>query len=465
MKAARNHNRLSRDALYNLHEIVYDSDFVRYISTYPDLVVIMYNNETMEMFRHILTTSDVPQQLSYDTTFTLGDFYLSVVLFRQTEFESNPVIPLAFMLHERKTKTTHDVLWQHLRVACPELASTNNVNITTDGELAITSAIRDAFPSLPHFFCWNHVLQDAKRWLSSHGSKSADETRFNLDCMRDLFKCESHAAYTAKLIPLLSKWSQPFSAYFTDNIHKVITSIGSWCLRNHGFSEITTNQSESFNAVLKRLQDWKEVPVDVMALSLFRLTQFTVVEVLRGRVNTGEYHLREELQDAYRGTSATVPTATRPEDIVERIRQSTASKTTTAAAVPSTDDDVNEVSEAIDGTVSERATDVILRDAISLNAKLATFVVSGTTEPRVVRLFPKTTCSCPATSCCYHILAAKRAIGLDVVVKRKTVNLTQLRRNTRKRVDKTSGRKRPRPADVDVVQAGGSHFTQVRGSQ
>jgi len=31
--------------------------------------------------------------------------------------------------------------------------------------------------------------------------------------------------------------------------------------------------------------------------------------------------------------------------------------TTTAAAVSSTDDDVNEVSEAIDGTVSERATE------------------------------------------------------------------------------------------------------------
>ena len=33
------------------------------------------------------------------------------------------------------------------------------------------------------------------------------------------------------------------------------------------------------------------------------------------------------------------------------------------------------------------------------------------------------------------------------------LNLTQLRRNKRKRPDKTAGRKRPRTADIDVVAA------------
>ena len=36
---------------------------------------------------------------------------------------------------------------------------------------------------------------------------------------------------------------------------------------------------------------------------------------------------------------------------------------------------------------------------------------------------------------------------------KRVLNLTQLRRNRRKRPDKTSGRKRPRTADVDVVAA------------
>jgi len=115
----------------------------------------------------------------------------------------------------------------------------------------------------------------------------------------------------------------------------------------------------------------------------------------------------------------------------------------------------------IDSTVNERAAD-IARDAILLNAKLSTFVVSGTTEPRVVRLFPKTTCSCPAAGGCYHIAAAKRAVGIDDTQKRRVLNLTQLRRNTRKRPDKTSGRKRPRTADVDVVAAGDGDDEQLQ---
>ena len=46
------------------------------------------------------------------------------------------------------------------------------------------------------------------------------------------------------------------------------------------------------------------------------------------------------------------------------------------------------------------------------------------------------------------------AVGMADINERKTLNLTQLRNNSRKRVDKTCGRKRPRAADVDVVGAG-----------
>jgi len=46
------------------------------------------------------------------------------------------------------------------------------------------------------------------------------------------------------------------------------------------------------------------------------------------------------------------------------------------------------------------------------------------------------------------------AAGLDETTKKTTVNLTQLRKNVRKRPDKTSNRKRPRVNDTDVVAAG-----------
>ena len=58
------------------------------------------------------------------------------------------------------------------------------------------------------------------------------------------------------------------------------------------------------------------------------------------------------------------------------------------------------------------------------------------------------TCTCPSTTTCYHILACRLSLGLKVEDKRSAVNLTQLRRNARKRVEKKCGRRCPRPGDA-----------------
>lgn len=47
-----------------------------------------------------------------------------------------------------------------------------------------------------------------------------------------------------------------------------------------------------------------------------------------------------------------------------------------------------------------------------------------------VRLFPTPKCTCPSSTTCCHVIAAKRSVGLDVCV-RKPLNLTELRKNSR----------------------------------
>ena len=46
------------------------------------------------------------------------------------------------------------------------------------------------------------------------------------------------------------------------------------------------------------------------------------------------------------------------------------------------------------------------------------------------RLFPTESCTCPCSTVCCHIIAAKRSIGLEVT-KRRVVKLSTLRRNAR----------------------------------
>ena len=120
-KRERNKQRLSRDALYNLHEFAYDSGFIHKICTFPDLSVICYNQDVVAVFNSLLSTSAQSATptivITYDTTFNLGDFYLSILLFRETEFEPSPIIPLAYYIHERKLQATHDEFFGHIRCA------------------------------------------------------------------------------------------------------------------------------------------------------------------------------------------------------------------------------------------------------------------------------------------------------------------------------------------------------------
>jgi hypothetical protein len=109
----------------------------------------------------------------------------------------------------------------------------------------------------------------------------------------------------------------------------------------------------------------------------------------------------------------------------------------------SVDDDDAEPSNVVTNsqpTLHERANEVIRSDHISLDPKLAVFTVIGTSEPQAVQLFSNTSCSCPAKSNCYHMLAASMAIGMHCEEPKKPLNLTQLHRNQRKCPDKTSTR-------------------------
>jgi hypothetical protein len=86
--------------------------------------------------------------------------------------------------------------------------------------------------------------------------------------------------------------------------------------------------------------------------------------------------------------------------------------------------------------------------------RLGSFTVVGSKgDTYSVKLFPKEKCQCPSTARCYHIIAALMSVGAYEPEKKRTINLTQLKVNSRKRLDKKSGTKKPRAADVDIEPA------------
>lgn len=163
--------RFTHDALYNVHELAYDLDgFVAKITTYPDLVLICGSQSIVsEMDRVLQCRSSAPQLLSYDTTFQLGDFYLSPLLFRHIAFTSSPVIPALFLIHEKKSQNAHEELMKHVRKVISGLKGhEKSIPIVTDEEMAICNAIDIHLPFLHRLKCWNHTVNAVKVSINVH---------------------------------------------------------------------------------------------------------------------------------------------------------------------------------------------------------------------------------------------------------------------------------------------------------
>ena len=109
--------RLSHDSAYNFFEMAFDTQvFVHKVESYPDLLVICGHQSLIdELDRIIQAELDFPNFLSYDTTFCLGDICASPFLFCHVIFDSSPVIPAAYLLHECKFEKAHEAFMTFIK--------------------------------------------------------------------------------------------------------------------------------------------------------------------------------------------------------------------------------------------------------------------------------------------------------------------------------------------------------------
>lgn len=463
--------RLSHDSLYNLHCLAYDMEdsYFLKIVTYPDLIVICGHQFLGQELNLILeTNSPSPQLLSYDTTFLLGDFYVSSLCFRHVLFKENPVIPAFFMLHDRKLQYCHEQFFKSISEKVPNLRKNSTKPIVTDEEVGIINALRVVLPNTPRLRCWNHLIRASKRWLSSHGALSLDIAVYLSD-LRSLLHSASEEEYQMSIKKMENKWSAAFFEYFVQNVHPNMSELGRWAIEKYSvyspYSGVTSNQAESLNKVLKQLQSWKEAPIDSMVLSLHYLQCFYTVELHRGFNKLGNYNLHSmfsevEFVPPIEASQHVIP----PDKIVERIKAESINNDGfseraehrdewNASASTTTSLPQQIASPAL--SQKEKARKVIEDGNITFEPKLSVFNVKGSNAVQVVQLFPVPKCSCPSSSNCYHILAAKMSLGYEESMLNnplKKISLTQLKRNSRKPLKK-SGRKKPRLGDYEIEPA------------
>ena len=99
--------------------------------------------------------------------------------------------------------------------------------------------------------------------------------------------------------------------------------MGYWALKECSTDHLlTTNQAESFNAVLKRFTKNEKLAVDLMVLKLYEISKHFERRTARGLANIGEYTLLEHLRPQYARQEIQLPNSETSTDIINRIRSS-----------------------------------------------------------------------------------------------------------------------------------------------
>lgn len=210
-------NRLSRDAIVNLHALAYeDSSFIHVITTFPDLIVVCGLLEIVQELKLCLQTSPKNQQhLSYDTTFNMGDFFVSPIIFKHTMFTQKPTIPALFLLHEKKFAAHHKTIFEILEQIIESKSLLKDVPIVVDMEPGIVKALKST--DLKIIGCWRHLNDDNKRWVAKHGGNTDDKTVYT-DHLYELLNCTTEEKFQETLDLKKVIWDEAYQTYFFDQI-------------------------------------------------------------------------------------------------------------------------------------------------------------------------------------------------------------------------------------------------------
>lgn len=142
--------------------------------------------------------------------------------------------------------------------------------------------------------CWNYFFKALERWVRTHKGKNVDIMTYRAS-LKKLLKCETKEEFNVTLKKESVLWDPAFKDHFETNIIPELDYLGRWILEPLGhycpYSVITTNCSEGMNNLMKSLNDYNEIPIDVAVLTFFKLSSYYINEIRRGFCNKGLINL------------------------------------------------------------------------------------------------------------------------------------------------------------------------------
>ncbi len=222
-------------------------------------------------------------KLFYDTTFSFGRVYATVLTFVNGRYEGGPVMPLAVNLHERKFKSSHQLFWARIVGDLPALQKYRFPLIIDDAEPAVHLAVRSQAPNLVQLEAWTHRFRDIDTHLRSKGY-GEEAIRYYKACVNYLLKSESKQAMHDRFRKEFeSVWPKDFVYYYRQRLLPRSGRLGRWAMlkmniRDELFLCPHANPQDEFHALCGRFAGWEQLSVSQLTRAFYFLFLFYVTE-------------------------------------------------------------------------------------------------------------------------------------------------------------------------------------------
>ncbi len=279
-------------------------------------------------------------------------------------------------------------------------------------------------------------------WIRNSKGKS-DDIKVIKKHLENLLECKSESEFEFLFSEYKNLWSKDFLTYFEDN---VLLDLKTRPCRNvtNKFAAFkdkipTNNISESLHKMIKSQNDWKELPVDALILSLFHFQMNFIIEFNRATKGLGNFNIKKAFSNLVK-LIAVPENAYLPLDkIINKIK----------LHLPFNSDKP----ENYRMSQKHLAALAVEKGFIAINSQTKSCTVRHPFFDNVHTVTFKdgkiNNCSCSSSGLCFHKIAIIKSFDCEIS-DNNTYNLSILRRKGRGKETKL-GRKFARKKDLDIT--------------
>lgn len=276
--------------------------FIKHLSIVPSLDVVLINEQLLLELASIIRPGE-RCLMSCITKAKFRDMFITVLIGQHYQFDCEPGVPLAFLIHRRHVLSSYRLMLQEVKRIAPTMNSENVVFVTNLFPSVIHEAWSDILPNAPHFTCWESIKKTLAYELKKLKIPAAQKKTY-FDDITCLLLSSDDKEYDNSYYNLKQSWLQDFTVvYDTKLYNEVKRSIRGALLCHRVYTQdhgVNTIVCDGLNIVARNILTCNEPSLDSMAFALYMLGCHYVKDIIRSFACKGPWWLKQEHSEARR---------------------------------------------------------------------------------------------------------------------------------------------------------------------